>query len=168
MFLYGTIKIEPIIIDDIHTISNSETFVQALLNQFPDFKDLEFRIMRILQDCTSNLSDNHPYKIHSYHILKNAPFAPTITINNNIITNTITTTKRSYHMNNIINKNNSESDNDLDMNEEDIYDKLLIKSDEEQFKLLPSISLKRFLRETSKRRKISLEETKNKCYHTIK
>ena len=48
---------------DIHSRQEAEKFIHASLLQFPELKDLEIRVLRIVDDLTKNLPPEHVNKI---------------------------------------------------------------------------------------------------------
>lgn len=75
VFLYGCSSVLPAGLDELPTLAEAEYFVQVAVLQFPDLKDLEFRVMRILEDVTRGLPSDHPCRVRSYQALRGMSFA---------------------------------------------------------------------------------------------
>lgn len=171
VFVYGSRHVEPAGVDELTTPGACESFVQATILQFPDLKDLEFRMMRVLQDMTCSLPNDYFFRIECFGILSNAPFAPA---NVSVVSSILT--KRTTHptsddgaMTTAVDPNTKEGSMNEDsysssaqqislMQQQQIYD------DDRGKRLMPCMSLKTFLRHSEKRRKLHLQQTVASCY----
>ena len=85
VFLLGTQHLEPAVGDELRTEAEADVFMQCAMMQFPDPKDLEYRLMRILYFVTAGTDGSmsvkrvpfdHYCRVQSYRLLRAAPFAP--------------------------------------------------------------------------------------------
>jgi hypothetical protein len=178
VFVYGSRHVEPAGVDELTTPGACESFVQATILQFPDLKDLEFRMMRVLQDMTCSLPNDYFFRIDCFGILSSAPFAPAnISVVNSVLT------KRTAHptsddggeaMTTVMDPNTKEgSMNEDSCSSSNAQQISLIQQQQQQIydddrgkttTLVPCMSLKTFLRHSEKRRKLHLQQTVASCY----
>jgi len=168
VFIYGSRHVEPAGVDELTTPGACESFVQATILQFPDLKDLEFRMMRVLQDMTCSLPTDYFFRIECFGILSSAPFAPA---------NVSILTKRTAHPTSddgaimtAVDPNTKEGSINEDSYNGNAQQISLMQQQQQLYDddrgktLVPCMSLKTFLRQSEKRRKLHLQQTIASCY----
>jgi hypothetical protein len=151
VFLHGNPNFLPTAYDELENKENAEKFVEINMHTFIDPKVLELRIFKIMEETTSVLPLNHPYRIVDNHNL----IGNSENCENNIFESE---SERNEKLEKIINEKNVEI-----MNKENLIlytDSTFIDCPYPMGSLKrPAVSLQRFLRETQKRRKFSLENS---------
>jgi hypothetical protein len=152
VFLLGSSSMLPCGVDDVSSNAEAELFVQAAVLMFPEYRDLECRMMRILEDVTRCLPMEHAYRVRSFQALRLVPFASSAAAS-------------------------EEPGEDADSATEEMEapktgrgaakkDFPLSRSGRAVNKY-PAMPLKRFQRETAKRRKVCVSITHPECFKDL-
>eukprot|EP00597_Dinobryon_sp_UTEXLB2267_P004843 CAMPEP_0170077316 /NCGR_PEP_ID=MMETSP0019_2-20121128/14156_1 /TAXON_ID=98059 /ORGANISM="Dinobryon sp., Strain UTEXLB2267" /LENGTH=1791 /DNA_ID=CAMNT_0010289569 /DNA_START=144 /DNA_END=5519 /DNA_ORIENTATION=- len=83
VFLYGNHQLTPVCVGEVGSIEAAESFVQLALLQFPDYRELEVRALRVMQDMTRLLSvpRESPVRILSYSLFNSTASSNSISDN---------------------------------------------------------------------------------------
>jgi hypothetical protein len=151
VFLHGNSNFLPAGYDELKNRGNAEKFVEISMHTFIDPKVLELRIFKIMEEITNVLPLKHPYRIiYDQNLTKNKE------------TDEKDLFESELEINKTLEKIIDEKNNDI-MNKENLIlytDNVIIDRTYPIGSLKrPAVSLERFLRETQKRRKSSLENS---------
>jgi hypothetical protein len=147
VFLLGSSSMLPCGVDDLSSNTEAEQFVQAAVLMFPEYRDLECRVMRILEDVTRCLPMEHPYRVRSFQALRLVPLSSAV-----------------------------EESEETEPVSEDAEAPKTGRGAKKDFPLsrsgravnkYPAMPLKRFQRETAKRRKVCVSITHPECFKDL-
>jgi hypothetical protein len=150
VFLHGDFKFLPAGYDEMKNKEEAEKFVEISMHTFIDPKVLELRIFKIMEEITNVLPSKHPYRIiYDQNLMKNEENDGKDLIESELETN--------QTLEKIIDEKNIDimnKDNLILYTDNVIIDRTYPIGSLKR----PAVSLERFLRETQKRRKFSLEK----------
>jgi chromodomain-helicase-DNA-binding protein 7 len=63
VFISGCASMPAVARFDLASVQEAEDFIQCASSQFPEFKDLEIRVYRIIDEVTKGLPDEHPCRL---------------------------------------------------------------------------------------------------------